>query len=104
MPSGGRRRERPWWHKPNIEDIYAKPEEIRRCRLPPLIITRIFNAMTEVKYPTRPRRAKRKWLENLTVDGVRVQLSCHVEGDHIVVTNINLPRGGFERIPKVKEK
>jgi len=94
-----KRRQRPWWYSPSIDQIIATPDAIKRCRLPPLIIQRIFAEMARTPYPTRPTRARRRWLEPLTVDGAECQLSCHVEEDKIVVTNINILKG-FERIPK----
>jgi len=53
--------------------------------------------MSEARHLTRPWRARRRWLEDLDVGEVRVKLSCVVEDDKIVVTNIDLPHGGFER-------
>lgn len=94
------KRRRPWWHSPYVDQIMATDRAIERCKLHSLIIQRIFSAMAKKKYPTRPRRARRKWLENVTVDGVRCHLSCIVEADKIVVTNISLPKGGFERLSK----
>lgn len=46
--------------------------------------------MTKTKYPTRPKRAKKKWTELVCVDGVFYQLNCHVNEDMIVVTNISI--------------
>jgi len=57
--------------------------------------------MAEKKYPTRPRRAKKNWLEEVLVDGGKVYLSCHVEEEKIVVTNIDV-RKGLERIRRKK--
>ena len=96
MPSKKKRFVRPWWHSPSVSQIVATTEAIEKCGLPPLIIQRIFSVMAQVKYPTRPYGARRRWLERLVVDGTRVHLSCHVEGDKIVVTHISLPKGGFE--------
>lgn len=100
MPPRKRAKEPPWWHSPTIEQIYVTPKAIRRCKLPALIIQRISSCLADQKYPTRPRRARRNWLEELDVDGVRVKLSCVVERELLVITNIELPRGGFERIKR----
>jgi len=96
----GRQKQRPWWYSPTVDQIIATDDAIERCGLHSLIIQRIFTAMANKKYPTRPKRAKKSWLENLTVSGVKCQLSCVIEEDKIVVTNIRLPKGGFERTYK----
>lgn len=96
LPSKKKRFIRPWWHSPSVSQIIATTKAIENCNIPPLIIQHIFSVMAQVKYPTRPSRARKKWLEPLVVDGTRVYLSCHVEGDKIVVTHIGLPKGGFE--------
>ncbi len=97
MSSRKRRRKRPWWHSPTVDQITVTPEEIVRCRLPALIIQRFLSVMTKVKYPTRPWRAKKNWQENLLVDGAKVYLSCHVEDEKIVVTYIDVRKGAFEK-------
>lgn len=99
MSSRKRRYERPWWHSPTVDQIMVTTDAIERCRLPPLIIQRIISVMAEKKYPTRPKRAKRNWLEKLLVDGAKVYLSCHVEKEKIVVINIDV-RKGFEKRKK----
>jgi len=104
LPSKKKKFIRPWWHSPRVSQIFATTEAIEKCGLPPLIIQRIFFVMTQDKYPTRPSRARKKWLERLVVDEARVYLSCHVEGDKIVVTHIRLPKGGFERKKRKVEK
>lgn len=90
---------RPWWYSPEINRITATTGTVRRCGLPPLIIQRIFSAMAKEKHPTtRPNRARKSWLENLIVDGVKCRLSCHIENDMnmIVVTYISVPKGAFK--------
>ena len=97
VSSRKKRYERPWWHSPTVNQILVTTDAMERCRLPPLIIRRIISAMAEKKYPSRPKRAKKNWLENLLVDGAKVYLSCHVEEEKIVVTNINVRKGALEK-------
>lgn len=105
MPSRKKRliAENPWWYSPSIDQIIAIPELLEQ--LPSLRIQRIFNAMANDPYPTnRPKRARRKWIETQTVDGVECRMSCIVEADKIVVKNISFPRGAWGIEPKRKRK
>jgi hypothetical protein len=85
-----KKKEDPWWYSPTEFQIIATERAIRRCQLHPLLIQKIFVAMAKRRYPTRPKRAKRKWVELVCVDDVFYQLSCHVNEDMIVVTNISI--------------
>ena len=92
----GSRKERPepWWYSPTRFQVIATPKAIRNCELPALLIQKILNALADSRFPTRPRRAKRKWVEPVCVGEAMYQLSCSVDviEKMIVVTNIRPPK------------
>lgn len=92
--SSRKKKEDPWWYSPSIFEIIPTEKAIRRCQLHSLLIQKILIAMANARFPTRPRRAKRNWVEPVYVDGAMYQLSCHVDGKEkvIVVTNIRPPK------------
>lgn len=93
MPSR-KEKEDPWWFKPLDLQIFVTEKAVRKCKLHSLKIQAIITAMVKAKYPTRPRRAKRSWVEPVCVDGEFYHLSCHIDNDEkrIVVKNIRVPR------------
>ena len=62
------------------------------------IINRITTAFVNKKIHSRPKRSRKKWLEGVWVDGVRVELSCQVESDLIHISNIRVPGGAFKKV------
>lgn len=93
------RDDNPWWYYPYVNEIIPTEKAIKRCRLHPLKIQQILSTMARARFPTRPKRAKKSWLEPVCVDYVTYQLSCHIDArEHaIVVTNIRVPRGMKKR-------
>ena len=93
MPSP-RERPDPWWYSPTRFQVIATPEAIRKCELSPLLIVKITNALADSRFPTRPRRAKRKWVESVCVEGAMYQLTCCVDTTEkmIVITYIRPPK------------
>jgi hypothetical protein len=58
------------------------------------LLSKIFDALAKARYPTRPKRARRNWVENVSVGGTMFQLNCFVDENTkmIVVTNIRAPK------------
>jgi len=94
MLSSRKKREDPWWYSPSIFQIIATDKAIRRCQLAPLLIQKILNTLAKVRYPTRPKRARKNWVENVWVDGIMYQLNCFVDEKTkmIVATDIRAPK------------
>lgn len=86
--------EDPWWFSPSIFQVIATDKAIRRCQLPALLIQRILYVLATTRYPSRPKRARKNWIENVFVDGVLYQLNCFVDENTkmIVVTDIRAPK------------
>ena len=89
-----KKRPDPWWYSPSRFQVIATPKAIRYCKLPPLLIQKILSTLADAKFPTRPKRAKRNWVEPVCTDGTMYQLSCYVDINQkmIVVTNIRIPK------------
>jgi hypothetical protein len=80
----------PWWFSPSIFDVVAIDKVYQQSKLPPLLIQKVLHALAEARFPTRPRRAKKEWVESVYVDGTTFVLSCHIDQNEkkIVVKNI----------------
>lgn len=91
----------PWWHNPELDEVYITDEELYRCarkQIPNHVITRIIGAFLNNKFHTRPvKSGTRKWQENVFVDRVKIGLSCHLEVAWICITRIQLPKGAFRK-------
>ena len=94
LPSKKKKEEDPWWFSPSMFQVIATEKAIRRCQLDGTLIQRIFNALTKARYPSRAKRARKDWVENVTVDGALYQLICHVDDKTkmIVTTDIRPPK------------
>jgi hypothetical protein len=94
LPSNKKQKGDLWWFSPSIFQIIATPKALKRCELDPILIQKIFCTMANARYPTRPKRARKNWVENVTVDGALYQLNCFVDENPkmIVVTDIRPPK------------
>jgi hypothetical protein len=79
-----------------MTDVVVDPEVL--SKLPSPILAQIAIKMTLDPAPTRPT-AKNKWLEMVTLDdGNRYAVTCHREGDRIVITAAHPARKFRRRI------
>lgn len=99
MPSKRRRKKasNPWWWTPSIEDVVVTKRAMERSKIHPLIIEHARQALVSNKYSSRPR-AKRRWLEIVYVGELKLALSCRIEEDKIVVTNLRRAQKGFVHV------
>jgi len=93
MPSR-EKQEDPWWFSPSVFQMIATDKAIRRCQLSSLLIQKILSTLAKARYPTRPKRARKNWVENVCVDGTMYQLNCYVDENTkmIVTTDIRPPK------------
>jgi hypothetical protein len=89
---------KPWWiTSVSLFDVMFTPDAIKQAtdhKLHALTLDKIASAVANKPFPTRPKRARHKWLEQVIVDGVRYELSCCVDDyenhEFIVVSNIRI--------------
>jgi len=94
LPSKRKKASNPWWWTPTLEDVLIDRDAMERCKLHPLIVERARHALVNNKYSSRPR-AKRKWLEIVYVGDLKLALSCKIEKEKIVVTNLRRAQKRF---------
>lgn len=89
-----KKKEDPWWFSPSIFQVQATDKAIRCAHLDSLLLQKIFYTLAKARYPTRPRRARKNWIENVYVDGTMYQLNCFIDENAkmIVVTDIRSPK------------
>jgi hypothetical protein len=94
LPSKKKQKEDPWWFSPSIFQVTATDKAIRHCQLPSLLLQKIFSTLVKARYPSRAKRPRKSWVENVTVDGALYQLICYADEKTkmIVATDIRPPK------------
>ena len=91
MPSK-KKRDDPWWYSPSVWNVMFTPDAIKESGIHPLKLEKIARTLADKPFPTRPKRARHGWLEEVILDGVLYQLSCCVDDyqkeEFIVIKNI----------------
>ena len=90
MPSN--KKGNPWWYSPTVWNVLFTPDVIKESKIHSLLLQKIATTLADKPFPTRPKRARHNWLEDVVLDGVLYQLSCCVDEyqkeEFIVIKNI----------------
>jgi hypothetical protein len=84
LPSKKRKDDPPWFH-PTLDDVLVDPEVYEKSKLTNLTINKIKNAVVMNKNSSRPTRARKTWIEPVTVEGQKYGPSCRIEDGKIVI-------------------
>lgn len=92
MPS--KEDEDPWWLSPSIFQIMMTKKATDHANLKNFLLAKISHALASARFATRPKRARKNWVENVCVDGVTYQLNCFVDEKTkmIVISDIRAPK------------
>lgn len=94
----------PWWFSLDVWDIIPNSQVLQEINY--ALLQKIINALANAKYPSRPKKAKTKWVEAVIVDNVKHIISCRIDeaNEKVVITYIRTPKKRIEKKPRRRRR